>query len=176
MQVHEINELYREMFKCDFDVYKDRNMLLEEIFWDKKRKLVETIKDKPVKITLSRWNQIEHSPEDVVSVRSKNDVILNLVKYKQSGYWVDKNSLVIVKSVEEPIVIGRINRYEQPTLHIDGYTYDLILQYNFEFDLNMCNDEGKEAHEAFLNSNKNEIETDTVSNDDTVPQDDVVLL
>jgi hypothetical protein len=174
MQVHEINELYREMFKCDFDVYKDRNMSLEEIFWDKKRKLVETIKDKPVKMTLSRWNQIEHSPEDFVSVRSKNDVILNLVKYKQSGYWVDKNSLVIVKSVEEPIVIGRINRYEQPTLHIDGYTYDLILQYNFEFDLNMCNDEGKEAHEAFLNSNKNE--TDIVSNDDTVPQDDVVLL
>lgn len=173
MQVHEINQLYRDFFKCDFDVYKDRNMSLEEIFVDKKRKLVESMKDKPIKITLTKWNQIEHSPDDIVSVRTKNNVILNLVKYKQSGYWVDKNSLVIVKSVEEPIVIGRINRYEQPTLHIDGYTYDLILQYNFDFDLNALNDEGKEAHEAFLNCNNSK--TDIVSND-TIPQDEEILL
>lgn len=174
MQVHEINQLYRDLFKCDFDVYKDRNMSLEEIFWDKKRKLVDSIKDKPIKITLIKWNQIEHSSEEIISMRTRNNVILNLVKYKQSGYWVDKNSLVIIKSVEDPIVIGRINRYEQPTLHIDGYTYDLILQYNFEFDFKMCNDEGKEAHEAFLNSNNLKVEN-TVS-DDTLPQDGEILL
>lgn len=154
LQVHEINKMFKDVLDSSGNnEYKDKNLTLEEIFWDKKRKLVEYYKEKqPIKITFTKWNQIEHSLNDVISFRTKNDVILNLVRYKQSKYYVDKNSLVIVKSLEEPLVIGRINRYEQPTLEIDGYTYDLILKYNFEFDLDYLNNEGKEAHEAFLKS------------------------
>src|SRR5690606_10303262 len=103
------------------------------------------------------------------SFRTKNDVILNLVRYKQSKYYVDKNSLVIVKSIDEPLVIGRINRYEQPTLEIDGYTYDLILKHNFEFDVEYLNNEGKEAHQAFLNSKSLKALTPIVDN--TIPEE-----
>lgn len=168
LQVHEINKLFKEVL--DSTDYKDKNLTLEEIFWDKKKKLVEFYKDKqPIKITFTKWNQIEHSLTDVVSFRTKNDVILNLVRYKQSKYYVDKNSLVIVKSVDEPLVIGRINRYEQPTLEIDGYTYDLILKYNFEFDVEYLNNEGKEAHQAFLKSKSLKGLTPIVDN--TIPEE-----
>lgn len=168
LQVHEINKMFKEVL--DSNDYKDKNLTLEEIFWDKKKKLVEFYKDKqPIKITFTKWNQIEHSLTDVVSFRTNNDVILNLVRYKQSKYYVDKNSLVIVKSVDEPLVIGRINRYEQPTLEIDGYTYDLILKHNFEFDSNYLNNEGKEAHEAFLKSKSLKGLTPIVDN--TIPEE-----
>lgn len=168
LQVHEINKIFKEVL--DSNEYKDKNLTLEEIFWDKKKKLVEFYKDKqPIKITFTKWNQIEHSLTDVVSFRTKNDVILNLVRYKQSKYYVDKNSLVIVKSIDEPLVIGRINRYEQPTLEIDGYTYDLILKHNFEFDVEYLNNEGKEAHEAFLKSKSLKGLTPIVDN--TIPEE-----
>lgn len=154
LQVHEINKMFKELVDANGNEYKDKNLTLEEIFLDKKKKLVEYYmkNEVPLKITFTKWNQIEHSLNDVVSFRTKNDVILNLVRYKQSKYFVDKNSLVIVKSMDEPLVIGRINRYEQPTLEIDGYTYDLILKYNFEFDPEYLNNEGKEVHDAFLKS------------------------
>lgn len=173
LQVHEINKLYTEEIKTSDNEYKDKNMSLEEIFLDKKKRLVEFYKDKkPVKITFTKWNQIEHSLTDVISFRTKKNVILNLVLYKQSKYYVDKNSLVIIKSINEPVVIGRINRYEQPTLEIDGYTYDLILNNNFDFDENYLNNEGKEAHEAFLKSKKTNIE---LSIDNSIPNEDTVL-
>lgn len=173
LQVHEINKLYTEEMKTSDNEYKDKNMSLEEIFLDKKKRLVEFYKDKkPVKITYTKWNQIEHSLTDVISFRTKKNVILNLVLYKQSKYHVDKNSLVIIKSIDEPVVIGRINRYEQPTLEIDGYTYDLILKNNFDFDENYLNNEGKEAHEAFLKSKKSNIE---LSIDNSIPNEDTVL-
>lgn len=169
LQVHEINKMFKELVDANGNEYKDKNLTLEEIFLDKKKKLVEYYKEKaPLKITFTKWNQIEHSLNDVVSFRTKNDVILNLVRYKQSKYFVDKNSLVIVKSMDEPVVIGRINRYEQPTLEIDGYTYDLILKYNFEFDPEYLNNEGKEAHEAFL---KSKTKTVTPLVDNSIPEE-----
>lgn len=173
LQVHEINKLYAEEIKTNDNDYKDKNMSLEEIFLDKKKRLVEFYKDKkPVKITYTKWNQIEHSLTDVVSFRTKKNVILNLVLYKQSKYYVDKNSLVIIKSIDDPVVIGRINRYEQPSLEIDGYTYDLILNHNFDFDENYLNKEGKEAHEAFLKSKKTSIELPV---DNSIPNEDTIL-
>lgn len=170
LQVHEINKMFKELIDSNGNEYKDKNLTLEEIFLDKKKKLVEYYikKETPLKITYTKWNQIEQSLNDVVSFRTKNDVILNLVRYKQSKYFVDKNSLVIVKSMDEPIVIGRINRYEQPTLEIDGYTYDLILKYNFDFDLEYLNNEGKEAHEAFLKSKTKPI---TPIVDNSIPEE-----
>lgn len=156
MQVPEINKLYLDIFKTSHidisssETYK-YDLLSEEIFLEKKKAIINYCIEKDIKIkaTLTKLGQLDFNQSNLVSVRHPKGAILKFVKYKLSKYWIDYTTRLIFKSPEDLTVIGRINRYEQPLLAIDGTAFDLILKHQFDYDESLLNENGKQAKEAF---------------------------
>jgi hypothetical protein len=156
MQVPEINKLYLDIFKTSHidisssETYK-YDLLSEEIFLEKKKAIINYCMEKDIKIkaTLTKLGQLDFNQSNLISVRHPKGAILKFVKYKLSKYWIDYTTRLIFKSPEDLTVIGRINRYEQPLLAIDGTAFDLILKHQFEYDESLLNENGKQAKEAF---------------------------
>lgn len=158
MDVPSINKLYLELFKTShidissvsstIDKY---NLLSEEIFLEKKKAIVNHCIEHDIKIkaTLTKLGQFEFNPDCLITVRHHKGTNLKLVKYKLSKYWIDYSTKLIFKNPKELIVIGRINRYEQPLLSIDGTAFDLILKHQFEYDESLLNENGKQAKDSF---------------------------
>lgn len=151
LQVHEINQLYKKLFNDDgVDYFKKRNASIQEIFFEKRKSIVnELIKtNKPVKATLKNWKKLSH-PE-LTTLKTRGGAIVNLTKFKQSDFWVDITTGLFFKSPSELVVTGRINQlYDQPLLCIDGYAFDLILKHDFDYDASLLNDEGRHAESSF---------------------------
>lgn len=156
MQVPEINKLYQDIFKTSHidisssETYK-YDLLSEEIFLEKKKAIINYCMEKDIKIkaTLTKLGQLDFNQSNLITVRHPKGVILKFVKYKLSKYWIDYTTRLIFKSPEDLIVIGRINRYEQPLLAIDGTAFDLILKHQFDYDETLLNENGKQAKDAF---------------------------
>jgi hypothetical protein len=159
MQVPEINKLYQDIFKTSHinlsstDKYKF-DLPSEEIFLEKKKTIINHCIENNIKVkaTLTKLGQLDFNQNNLVTIRHPKGAILKFVKYKQSKYWIDYTTRLIFKSPEELIVMGRINRYEQPLLAIDGAAFDLILQYQFEYDETLLSENGKQAQKAFEDS------------------------
>lgn len=159
MQVPEINKLYQDIFKTSHidlsstDKYKF-DLPSEEIFLEKKKTIINHCIENNIKIkaTLTKLGQLDFNQNNLVTVRHPKGAILKFVKYKQSKYWIDYTTRLIFKSPQELIVMGRINRYEQPLLAIDGAAFDLILQHQFEYDETLLSENGKQAQKAFEDS------------------------
>lgn len=158
MDVPSINKLYLELFKTShIDVSSisstvDKyNLLSEEIFLEKKKAIVNHCIEHDVKIkaTLTKLGQLDFNPDCLITIRHPKGTTLKLVKYKLSKYWIDYSTKLIFKSLQDLTVIGRINRYEQPLLSIDGTAFDLILKYQFEYDESLLNENGKQAKDSF---------------------------
>lgn len=156
MQVPEVNKLYQDIFKTSHidisssETYK-YDLLSEEIFLEKKKAIINYCMEKNVKIkaTLTKLGQLDFNQNNLITIRHPKGAILKFVKYKLSKYWIDYTTRLIFKSPEELIVIGRINRYEQPLLAIDGTAFDLILKHQFDYDETLLNENGKQAKDAF---------------------------
>lgn len=158
MDVPSINKLYLELFKTSHidissvsSTVDKYNLLSEEIFLEKKKAIVNHCIEHDIKIkaTLTKLGQLEFNPDCLITVRHHKGTNLKLVKYKLSKYWIDYSTKLIFKNPQELIVIGRINRYEQPLLSIDGTAFDLILKYQFEYDESLLNENGKQAKDSF---------------------------
>lgn len=156
MQVPEINKLYQDIFNTSYidisssDTYKF-DLLSEEIFLEKKKAIINYCIDKNIKVkaTLTKLGQLDFNQSNLITVRHPKGAILKFVKYKLSKYWIDYTTRLIFKSPEELVVIGRINRYEQPLLAIDGTAFDLILKHQFDYDETVLNENGRQAKDAF---------------------------
>jgi hypothetical protein len=159
MQVPDINKLYQDIFKTSHvittntdkpDTYKFE-LLSEEIFLEKKKAIITYCLEKDIKVkaTLTKLGQLDFNTSNLITVRHPKGAILKFVKYKLSKYWIDYTTRLIFKSPEELMVIGRINRYEQPLLAIDGTAFDLILKFQFDYDETLLNENGKQAKDAF---------------------------
>jgi len=156
MQVPDINKLYLDIFKTSHidisssETYK-YDLLSEEIFLEKKKAIINYCMEKDIKIkaTLTKLGQLDFNQSNLITVRHPKGATLKFVKYKLSKYWIDYTTRLIFKSPEDLIVIGRINRYEQPLLAIDGTAFDLILKHQFDYDETLLNENGKQAKEAF---------------------------
>ena len=156
MQVPEINKLYQDFFKTShIDISSSEkykfDLPSEEIFLEKKKAIINHCLENDIKVkaTLTKLGQLDFNQNNLVTVRHPKGTILKFVKYKLSKYWIDYTTRLIFKSPEDLIVIGRINRYEQPLLAIDGTAFDLILKHQFDYDENALNENGKQAKEAF---------------------------
>jgi hypothetical protein len=158
MDVPSINKLYLELFKTSHidlsavsSTVDKYNLLSEEIFLEKKKAIVNHCIEHDIKIkaTLTKLGQLEFDPDCLITTRHPKGTILKLVKYKLSKHWIDYSTKLIFKSPHDLIVVGRINRYEQPLLSIDGTAFDLILKYQFEYDESLLNENGKQAKESF---------------------------
>lgn len=159
MQVPDINKLYQDIFKTSHiisgntdkpDSYKFE-LLSEEIFLEKKKTIITYCLEQDIKVkaTLTKLGQLDFNQSNLITVRHPKGAILKFVKYKLSKFWIDYTTRLIFKSPEDLVVIGRINRYEQPLLAIDGTAFDLILKFQFDYDSSLLNENGKQAKDAF---------------------------
>lgn len=159
MQVPEINKLYQDIFKTSHIDISSSNtykfdLLSEEIFLEKKKAIINYCIENDIKIkaTLTKLGQLDFNQNNLITVRHPKGIILKFVKYKLSKYWIDYTTRLIFKSPEDLIVIGRINRFEQPLIAIDGTGFDLILKYQLDYDETLLNENGKQAKDAFETS------------------------
>jgi hypothetical protein len=181
LQVHEINQLYKKLFNDDgVDYFKKRNASIQEVFFEKRRIIVnELIKtNKPVKATLKNWKKLSHHELTTLKTR-RGGTVVNLTKFKQSSLWVDIITGLFFKSPTELVVVGRINQlYDQPLLCIDGYAFDLILKHDFDYDPSLLNDEGRQAESSFkkqLLSSQSQTSSILDSNLEEANDDDVII-